>query len=419
MPTAPLMDRSPDSVLFQRPGGPVTAAAFLAHAHGLAATFPPGQFVVNQCRDRYLFAVAFAAALIAGRTSMLNAQLASGQAVLDDALAEAAPPIPGHQVPEIDCDHLAAIVFTSGTTGAPTPHPKRWGSLVQRSRAAIAPFGLTAGSIIGTVPPQHMYGFELTILLPLHAPLSSWCGPTFFPADVAAAIRVTPARSRLVTTPLQLRALLQGNLRLPLAGIISATAPLDPALAAQAEATWSCPVHEIFGATECGSIASRRTTAGPDWTPYPGLDLAMEDDGALVTAPFMPPVRLSDVLEPAPAGFRLLGRRTDLVKRAGRRASLTGLNSILTAIDGVHDGAFVLPDDVEQPSTARLVAVVVAPGRTAQSIRAALRGLVDPVFLPRRVIHVDRMPRNELGKLPRLALLDLVNQATTTQATTT
>jgi acyl-coenzyme A synthetase/AMP-(fatty) acid ligase len=170
-------------------------------------------------------------------------------------------------------------------------------------------------------------------------------------------------------------------------------------------------VREVFGATECGSIASRRTTAGPEWAAYPGVSIDFDEDGAVVTAAQMAPVRLADVLERAAGGFRLLGRRTDLVKLGGRRASLTGLNQVLLGIDGVEDGAFVVPDDLDARSTARLVAVVVAPGRSGASILAALRGLVDPVFLPRRVVHVERLPRNELGKLPRLALLDVVTQA--------
>jgi acyl-coenzyme A synthetase/AMP-(fatty) acid ligase len=38
---------------------------------------------------------------------------------------------------------------------------------------------------------------------------------------------------------------------------------------------------------------------------------------------------------------------------------------------------------------------------------AALRGRVDPVFLPRRVVRVDVLPRNPTGKLPEQALAAL------------
>ena len=129
----------------------------------------------------------------------------------------------------------------------------------------------------------------------------------------------------------------------------------------------------------------------------------------MVSAPWAGPVELADRVEALDSRrFRLLGRRTDLVKLGGRRASLSGLNHILTELDGVADGAFLVPDDLDQRVNARLTAVVVAPGRSPGGILAELRGLVDPLFLPRRVICVDALPRNELGKLPRQALQALV-----------
>ena len=71
---------------------------------------------------------------------------------------------------------------------------------------------------------------------------------------------------------------------------------------------------------------------------------------------------------------------------------------------GVEDGVFVAPDAGDHRAAARMMAYVVAPGAEAASILAALRGRIDPVFLPRRIVHVDRLPRNELGKLPVAAL---------------
>ena len=329
---------------------------------------------------------------------------------LPTALVRPAPHRPlGHtENPAPSEHHLAAVVFTSGSTGTPVAHEKRWGALVDRTRSGAEAFGLTGGTIVGTVPPQHMYGFETTVLMPLHAPVASWCGPVFYPADIEAALRACPGPRVLVTTPLQLRALVQGRPALAIDACISATAPLEPTLAAEAESAWGAPVLEIFGATECGSIAHRRTTAGPLWTCYPRVKLAIDDDGTVVRAPHADPVALADVLEPAHGGFRLLGRRTDVVKLAGRRASLAGLNRALTGVDGVDDGAFVVPDDTGSEGAARLVAIVVAPARATPAILADLRRVIDPVFLPRRVIRVDAMPRDTLGKLPRQALLDLL-----------
>jgi acyl-coenzyme A synthetase/AMP-(fatty) acid ligase len=317
--------------------------------------------------------------------------------------------------PVIPAGRLAAIVFTSGSTGLPVGHEKTWGALAERSRAAGLRFGLTEAApatVIGTVPPQHMYGFETTVLLPLHAAAAGWCGPTFFPEDMRAALAAVPEPRLLVTTPLQMSTLLRAGPGLPrLCAVISATAPLDAALAAEAEARWQAPVLEIFGATEVGSIASRRTLEGDAWATYPGVALVPVAEGVGITAPHAPAVPLDDQVEAlGPDRFRLLGRRTDIVKLGGHRASLAGLNRILLGLDGVEDGAFVLPEALHPTATARLLAVVVAPQRSADSILQELRGRMDPLFLPRRIIRVPALPRNELGKLPRQRVLDLLAQ---------
>ncbi len=417
--TVPLVARAADAVLFRLPGRPVTAAMFVADATRLAAALPPAGNAINVCTDRYAFALGFTAAVLRGHCSLLSSDRSParlqalarefpGSYVIDDALA-ALPPdddAPSPPVPAIPADRLAAIVFTSGSTGEPVGHPKLWGALAERSAAAAAAFAIDPAdpaSLVATVPPQHMYGFETTVLWPLHAAVSVWCGPVFFPADSRAALAACPPPRLLVTTPLQLRGLLEGT-ALAVARVISATAPLDPALATAAEHAWNTEVWEIFGATEVGSIACRRNSAGPEWTLYPGVSLRPHAERVWVDAPDAPPTPLDDALEMLSDGrFKLLARRSDLVKLAGRRASLAGLNRILLAIDGVQDGVFV-PPAAEGHHAARMTAFVVAPGRAADAILADLRTRIDPVFLPRRLVQVDRLPRNELGKLPMQAL---------------
>jgi acyl-coenzyme A synthetase/AMP-(fatty) acid ligase len=53
---------------------------------------------------------------------------------------------------------------------------------------------------------------------------------------------------------------------------------------------------------------------------------------------------------------------------------------------------------------ARLRAFVVAPGLSMAALRAALRERIDPAFMPRPLLFVERLPRNSTGKLPREAL---------------
>ncbi len=454
-PTFRLVERPGNAVLFYCGETAIDAATFLRHCHALAATLPAHGYMINQCRDRYAFAVSFAASVLRGTPCLLTGdRSAAGLGMLAetykdsyivtdeagatrDAAATAGLPVhvidtrPGGSGaqqsdnppnPVIPTDQLAAIVFTSGSTGAPTPHCKSWGALAERSRAAATQFGLIMTdpvAVVGTVPPQHMYGFETTVLLPLHAPAASWCGAAFYPTDVQAALEAVPAPRVLVTTPLQMGGLLRAAARLPvLRAVISATAPLEADLAAAAEARWQTRVLEIFGATEVGSIASRRTVEGDRWNLYPAVRLVSDDAAAdagdemvAVTAPFAPQVPLADNVERLDeTQFRLVGRRTDIVKLGGHRASLAGLNRVLVGLDGVIDGTFVVPDNLDQQPTARLMAVVVAPERSASSILRDLRMRLDALFLPRRVILVPALPRNEVGKVSREALLRLAVQ---------
>jgi len=99
----------------------------------------------------------------------------------------------------------------------------------------------------------------------------------------------------------------------------------------------------------------------------------------------------------------------DLVNIAGKRTSLAYLNHQLNSIEGVRDAVFVMPEE-DGARVSRLVALVVAPDLTPETILAALRWRIDAAFLPRPLLFVSALPRNTLGKLPRDALLRLISE---------
>ena len=120
------------------------------------------------------------------------------------------------------------------------------------------------------------------------------------------------------------------------------------------------------------------------------------------------PVVMSDLIEPLnERQFLLHGRLADMINIAGKRHSLASLNHLLNSIPGVHDGAFYMPDASSGSGTQRLAACVVAPDLDAPGLLAALREHLDPVFLPRPLLFLDVLPRNNTGKLPREALQTL------------
>jgi len=261
---------------------------------------------------------------------------------------------------------------------------------------------------VATVPPQHMYGLEMSVLLPLLGPFAVHGGKPFFPADVAAALAEVPEPRLLVTTPVHLKALLRDPVELPkLAAITSATAPLSRELAAEAQARYGAPMVELFGSTETCVIAHRRTASETEWQLYPGIALRPQPDGTQVDAPyFAQSVVLQDVVELLPdRRFNLRGRNADLVEIAGKRASLADLTHRLLALTGVNDAVALQLDEPDGAGIRRIAALVVAPGRSEAELTEELRRAVDPVFLPRPLRRIDRLPRNETGKLTRAAVL--------------
>jgi acyl-coenzyme A synthetase/AMP-(fatty) acid ligase len=325
-------------------------------------------------------------------------------------------------LPGLAPDQCAFVGFTSGSTGPPTPHAKLWsflsGSTAQNARRILETIAPAPGGsrpwIVATVPPQHMYGMEMSVLLPLLGDMSVHCGRPLFPADVAAALAEVPAPRVLVTTPVHLRALVESGLEFPdLALVISATAPLETSLAVRAERRLRARVLDVLGSTETCAIATREGAREAAWRPHSGVVLTPGPAGTLVEAPwFDKPALLQDIVEFLPGGcFTLRGRNADSIEIAGKRASLAELTQRLLAVSGVSDAIVFQPEAADLGLALRVSALAVAPGLTAASILERLRESVDPAFLPRPLVLVAALPRNALGKLPREQLLGALRAA--------
>jgi acyl-coenzyme A synthetase/AMP-(fatty) acid ligase len=205
--------------------------------------------------------------------------------------------------------------------------------------------------------------------------------------------------------------LLEAKLKVPeLALVVSATAPLSTPLAHKVEANCKASLLEIYGSTETGQIATRRTTQTAEWQLLPEVRLTQQGEHIWAEGGHVEiPVPLNDIIETGgPEHFLLHGRTQDLINIAGKRSSLANLNHHLNTIEGVIDGAFFMPDEVSHDHVTRLSACVVAPSLTTSAILAALRIRLDPVFLPRPLLFVESLPRNSMGKLPRDALQKLI-----------
>lgn len=436
-------DAAPDSPLCWRAGQPISRRRFLQDVQQLAARLPAGGPVLAMTSDRYLFTLALAAAAVRGQSALMPPNhtpdmvrrlrtLFPSAYVLADAGQPALElptlPFPDLQpapsgeapLPAIAGDREVAQVLTSGSTGDPMPHGKRWDLLVANVRGAAARIAdylgrpdLAGVTVVGTVPAHHMYGFESTVLIGTLGGAAFAAERPFFAQDIAATLAAVPRPRVLVTTPLHLKTLLDAGIALPaLDLVVSATAPLPPQLADRSEKELGAPLVEIYGCTEAGQVATRRTTEGPEWLAFPGLELAGDGGQVSVSGGHVAqPTALADVLEVlSPTRFRLLGRSNDLINVAGKRSSLAHLDHHLNSIAGVRDGAFWLPPDEGDVAVVRLVALVDAPGVKREQLLAALRQRVDAAFLPRRILRVDGLPRDGTGKLPARRLAELATR---------
>jgi acyl-coenzyme A synthetase/AMP-(fatty) acid ligase len=433
-----LSHSSPTAIVAYRSGLALTVQQFLDEAEQVAQRLPRGKHVLNVCADRYQFAVGLAACLMSERVSLLPsthtpqviAQLADfapdAFCLTDDRrcdiqlprayypdLARPAPTLAAarFEVPRIAASQLAAIVFTSGSTGTPVPYKKTWGLWSRCIQSGAPRLGLSDGrshALIGTVPGQHMYGFESTVLLALLSGNALSAERPFYPADIAAAVQGVPRPRVLVTTPIHLRTLLASEIELPPVDLVmSATAPLSRDLAREVEEKYAAPLLEIYGSTETGQIAMRRTAEAAAWRLWPGVRLSTANDQVVAYGGHVEQLTpMCDVIEIiGDDEFLLHGRTADLVNVAGKRSSFGYLNAQLNAIPGVMDGAFFLRDETTgSTGVTRLGAVVVAPGLTVTALTEQLRQLIDPVFLPRPLLIVEQLPRNATGKLPQQAL---------------
>jgi len=454
----PLFDRAPGDTVLIEAAGPISRIRIERRVNRLAARLrahagsaPGVRHALNLCDDRRHFLTSFAAVIAAGCVNLLPpnrqrdtvaglverypdvfivhdgsvAGLELPCAAIDvrpaanqasgEASGEAIEPTAGRgddartPRPSARRDALAAISFTSGSTGVPGANPKRWGALIDgtaiNARAMLDPAPAPCGrtlTVLATVPPQHMYGLELSVLLPMRAPVCVANGQPLYPADVAACLERLPRPRALVTTPAHLRALVASNVSLPpVERVFSATAPLSCALAQESEHAFRASLIEIYGCSEVGSVARRRSAHEEVWQVFDGLSLtplpAARPDGISyrVSAPHLGTApELQDTLEiVSPGRFRLAGRQGDLLNVAGKRGSLAEITRRLLQAPGVLDAVAF------QIGHGRLAAIVVAPDGHRDAILGTLRSHLDPVFLPRPLLFTDRLPRQPSSKL--------------------
>jgi len=423
-----ILDFKPQYPIILRDCGLVTQSEFLSQVLSVANRLPDSPYIVNLCRDRYFFAVVFCASLIKGITNLLppNRQPAvvssllaeyDGSVCVTDSSETMHDPVclnvtsllslnaekKTPAVPMVSADFIAAIAFTSGSTGKPNPSEKRWGTLT--GTASMLQKRLLPSAdcfvIVATVPTQHMYGLEMTLMMALYGHCIISAQHPFYPQDVMDTLdSISTDKKLLVSTPVHLRAIAGTGVisRHGISKVVSATAPLANETAQCIEEKFSTVVEEVYGCTEAGSMATRRTTHHESWTLLDGMKMRMSKDGPVVIGPQLDGERwLQDNLDYLGSNqFRFIGRSVDMINVGGKRASLADLTQKILSIADVKDAVVFLQDEKNKHN--RPAALVVS-SRHEREILKALEEMVDAVFLPRPLKRVGSIPRNETGKV--------------------
>ena len=426
-----------------RSKGLINRGELLSHALSVSKQLPEKAYAINLCQNRYFFIVAYLAVMIRNQVSLLppnqspralNALLASYEpsyCITDEHVGRAEQQgiplssgthpfqdtdyflmsneciFPGNETfPLIDIERTISISFTSGSTGKPKAIEKSWREFQAGAELALQQFNLNdqTATLISTVPAQHMYGFETSLFWPLFSNLSIHDSRPFYPEDICTVLKSLAQPRILISTPAHLKACTQINNSWPdIRMLLSSTAPMTPSLAQQVETTFQAPLYELFGSTETLSFASRRYVSSKLWQTYQGMRLQEQKNHFVISGGHLPnEVKLEDKFFLYDEHtFNVLGRSDDLIKIAGKRASMAELNLLLNQIKGVEDGLFF------HLKNERLSAIVVSD-LPKKNILAELKQSIDAVFLPRMIYYVAAIPRNGMGKINQIELQDMI-----------
>ncbi|BBZ70905.1 class I adenylate-forming enzyme family protein [Mycobacterium paraseoulense] len=380
---------------------------------------------------------------LAPRFSMFEIPVVTGDAL---AWATAARrDLPAH--PRSYDDDVALLQFTSGTTGPPKPVPLRHTTVLDLIDRLLAKLrGTKATTDAPKRPP-------MPNLVPLS--LSLWAGiyqvlfafragsgvvlmERFSPSDFAALVRRHRLRST-VLPPAALTMVLHDDSVTdlsPLKIVRSITAPLSPVQAARFRDKFGVIVLNSYGQTELGgevvgwSAADARewgeTKLGSVGRPLPGIDVTIADDEVMVRTPTtaarnIDPAFLDRLTDDGwfhtgdlgwfdDDGFLWLdGRVSDMINRGGLKVFPGTVEDVILAAGGVREAAVVGIPDERLGEVPWAFVVRRDHDVTEDSLTEWCRDRLTPYRVPVRFVFVDRLPRNDVGKVVKRELAAMAN----------
>ena len=339
-------------------------------------------------------------------------------------------------------DDMAALLYSSGTTGRPKGIMLSHGNLLSNARTLVHAWGFSERDrLLHALPIFHVHGLFVAI----HCVLLSGCSmrwlARFTTGDVLSTL---PDCTVMMGVPTYYTRLLaeQGFTRELCAGMrlfISGSAPLLPETFYAFEQRTGHRILERYGMSETGMNSSnplegerRPGTVGP---PLPGVELRVVDDAGNklpADAPGNLQVRGPNVFsgywrmpEKTSADFTddgffdtgdkasiaadgyvtIVGRAKDMIISGGLNVYPKEVELFLDALEGVKESAVVGRPDPDFGEA--VVAYIVSDGSRELSesavIDACRNGLAN-FKVPKLVLFVDDLPRNTMGKVQKNVL---------------
>jgi cyclohexanecarboxylate-CoA ligase len=358
--------------------------------------------------------------------------------------AEAIATIDGPPIVEqwTDGDALAAVLFTSGSSGAPKGVLHTQNTLAYKARTMPAVHALGPGdAVLMPAPLAHISGLLNGLTLPLATPFKSVLMARWNPHDALDLIEHEQV-SFMVGPPTFFVAMLHAegfssqrvaSLRL----ISSGGAGVSEAFVREASERFGCNVKRTYGSTEAPTVASSMpgdalaASRVHDGRAIGAVELRTARDGELlvrgpeVCVGYLDPLqneaftpdgwfRTGDIVTMDRAGWiAVVGRKKDVVIRGGENISTTEVEAVLEAHPAVHQAAAVgYPDELMGE---RVCAVVELAGTDGFDLDVCQEWFTERGVAryktPERVVVVDALPLLATGKPDREALRALARTA--------
>ena len=395
--------------------------------------------VVFVCDPARADALTDAAARAGARIVTLDAD---GQGSLTDAAAGALPDFA--TVPR-EADDLAALLYTSGTTGRSKGAMLTHGNLVSNTQALRDAWRYTADDVlIHALPIFHTHGLFVATNVTLFSGASMIFLPKFDPDRI---IQLMDRATVLMGVPTFYVRLLQDdrldrNATARMRLFISGSAPLLAETHREWQARTGHAILERYGMTETNMNASNPyegdRIAGTVGMPLPGVEIIVSDPDTGADLPQgqigMIEVRGPNVFkgywqmpEKTAAELRdngffitgdlgkfdergylhIVGRGKDLIITGGYNVYPKEIETEIDALPGVTESAVIgLPHRDFGEAVTAVVVPATANALSEGEVLASLDGRLAKFKQPKRVLFVDELPRNTMGKVQKNLLRD-------------